>query len=118
MVLVWQNYQSDLGRTYPMYPISIESNNPIDSTINPLLLLDDTAASQVLRVRNACLVGGLTARKLVLYLTNGAIFTLNYPLPFNQVLAMDLTADSNVQAWEFIGEVVKYGRLKRMLDNV
>ncbi len=117
-MLVWQGYQTDVGRVYPMYALSITQTNDVDTSVNPLDLLPPAVSSQLLRVRNPCSVPQLIPRILSLWLSDGANFTLTYPVPFSESLAQSLTANTSVQAWEFIGERIRYGRLQRMLDNV
>ena len=118
MVLVWQNYRTDVGRVYPMYALSITQTNDVDTSVNPIDLLPSAISNQLLRVRNPCGVGNLTPRLLSLWVSDGANFTLTYHQPFSENLAQFLTANTSVQAWEFIGERISYGRLRRMLDNV
>ncbi len=118
MALVWSSYRSDLGRAYPMYALSIVQTNDADTSINPIDLLPSTIQNLMLKVQYPCGLAGLTPRKLSLWLTDGANFLISYPVPFDENLAEYLTANTQVSAWEFIGEKVKYGRLKRMLDNV
>ena len=117
-MLVWQQYQSDLGRAYPMYALVIRRLNDIDSQLNPVEMLPAAVRSQVIEVNNSCRVDGLTARSLILYLNDGAQFQIFYPEPFNQVLSDYLTLNFNVLAFEFVGERLKYGRMRRLLDNV
>ena len=119
MVLVWNNYQPDLGRTYPMFDVTISQvNNNVSSDINPIDLLPPDVVNTLLRVRNACGVGGLTPRFLSLWLVDGSQFLISYPIPFDENLAQYLTASTTIQAWEFRGEKLKGGRLKKILDNV
>ena len=118
MVQVWTSYISDLGRSYPMTSIQIAQSNDIPTDINPIDLLPDAVKGQIKRVRNSCGVGGLTPRQLSLWTTDGAQFLISYPQPFSDTLGDYLTAHSDIQAWEFIGERIRYGRLRRMLDNV
>ena len=118
MALVWLNYQTDLGRSYPMVNLSVGQVNEVDSNINPIDLLPPAVISQVRRVRNSCAVADLTSRVLMLWLIDGAQYRLTYPQPFSQNLFDFLTLNTDVQAFEFVGERVKYGRLRRMLDNV
>lgn len=118
MVQVYQNYTTDVGRAYPLYALAIFQVNDVDTDINPINLLPSAIISQIKRVRNSCSVTELTPRRLSLWTTDGAQFFITYPQPFSQNLADYLTASTQVQAWEFIGERIRYGRLRRMLDNV
>jgi hypothetical protein len=118
MIEVWQNYRSDLGRAYPMFSVIKLQVNDVPTNINPISLLPQTTRSLIRRVKNACSVGGLTQRYLILYLSDGAQFKLSYPEPFSQDLYDYLTLNTDVAAFEFVGERLKYGRLKRLLDNV
>lgn len=118
MVLAWQNYQTDLGRAYPMFALSVQRLGDVESSIDPVGLLPPAITSRLLRVRNSCAVGELTPRTLILWTSDGAQFRMSYPIPFSENLADYLTNTIQIIAWEFQGERLKYGRLKRMLDNV
>ena len=118
MALVWQNYQTDLGRSYPMFSLAVGQINDVPSNINPVDLLPPAVTNSLLRVRTSCAVNGLTPRVLILYLTDGAQYRLTYPQPFSENLADYLTANLQIQAWEFVGERLKDGRLRKMLGNV
>ncbi|MEO1692188.1 MAG: hypothetical protein AAFR63_11765 [Cyanobacteria bacterium J06631_6] len=118
MIQAWQNYQSDLGRAYPMFALSIQQLGDVDSSINPVDLLPASIVSSLLSVRNTCAVSGLTPRVLILWTTEGAQFRVSYPVPFSEDLADLLTNNLQVQAFEFVGERIKDGRLRRMLPNV
>ena len=119
MVLSWRSYRSDLDRVYPMFALSVRQINPeIAGTIDPLTLLPDAIASQIIDVDRPCAVGGLTARTLVLWALDGGQYRVTYPQPFSQNLYDYLTLNSEVQAFEFVGERLKYGRLRRLLDRV
>jgi hypothetical protein len=118
MAQVWASYFSDLGRAYPMVSIQIIQVNEVPTNINPLDLLPPTILAQILRVSMPCGVNGLTLRKLSLWLGDGAQFLISYPQPFSENLADYLNLQPDIQAWEFVGERIKYGRLRKMLDNV
>lgn len=118
MVQVWRAYATDLGRIYPMYPLSLQQINDVSSSVNALDLLPNAIGSELIEVNNPCSVSGLTARKIALFTSDGARFLINYPRPFSQNLADYLTANLAITAWEFIGERIVDGRLRRMLDNV
>lgn len=118
MIQVWTNYLTDLGRAYPMYALSARQVNDISSDIDPLNLLPPAILNNLLEVKNPCSVGGLTPRYLILYTNDGAQFQLSYPQPFSQNLFDYLTLNLEVTAFEFVGERIKYGRLKRLLENV
>ena len=118
MVLVWQGYQSDLGRIYPMFSLSIVRENDLSTTINPLDLLPVENLAQIIELDYPCVVPQLTPRKIRIFASDGARFLLNYYQPFNQQLEDYLVAQLDVTAYEWIGERIKYGRLRRMLDNV
>ena len=117
-MLVWQNYRTDLGRSYPLFSLTVGQVNEVSTQINPVDLLPNAITNSLLRVRNACAVGGLTPRMLMLWTTDGAQFQVSYPQPFSENLADYLTANLQIQAWEFVGERIKDGRLRRMLPNV
>ena len=131
-MLVWQNYRTDLGRAYPMFVLSARFRNSLpelsanssfqlndsNSNINPLDLLPESIVVQLIEVEHPCAVEGLTPRYLILWASDGGQFQLNYPQPFSQNLYEFLTLNTNVAAFEFVGERLKYGRLKRLLDNV
>ena len=118
MAQVWASYLSDLGRAYPMVSIQIAQVNDVPTDTNPLDLLPPAILDQVLRVSMPCAVDGITPRKLSLWLSDTAQFLISYPQPFSENLADYLTAHTDISAWEFIGERVRYGRLRKMLDNV
>lgn len=118
MVQVWRSYLTDLGRAYPMYALSARQVNDISSNINFLDLLPPAILNGLLDVNHPCGVGGLTPRYLILYTNDGAQFRVSYPQPFSQNLYDYLTLNLEVTAFEFVGERIKYGRLKRLLENV
>ena len=115
---VWQNYITDLGRAYPLYALTIQQINDVSSDINALDLLPPEVLANLMQVQNSCPVSQLTPRTLILLTTDGAQFRLTYPQPFDQALSDYLTFNFQVQAFEFVGETIKYGRLRRMLENV
>ena len=118
MAQVWRSYLTDLSRAYPMYALSARQVNDISSNIDPLSLLPPAILNNLLNVKNPCGVRGLTPRYLILYTNDGAKFQLSYPTPFNQNLFNYLTFNLQVTAFEFVGEKIKYGRLRRLLENV
>lgn len=118
MVLVWQNYNSDLGRAYPMFAIESEKINDVPTDINSLYLLPTAIRVKAIEVKHSCSVGGLTPRYLILWASDGAQFRLSYPQPYSQALYDYLTLNTDVAAFEFVGERLKYGRLRRLLDRV
>lgn len=117
-MLVWQNYLTDLGRAYPLFPLSITQVTNVDTNINPVDLLPTAITAEVRRVRNSCPVPGLTPRQLLLYTSDRAQFRLTFPVPFSQTISDYLVASVQVVAFEFIGEKIRYGRLQKMIDNV
>ena len=117
-MLVWRSYLTDLGRAYPMYALSLLQVNDIPTNINPVDLLPPVISANLIDVKYPCGVGLLTPRYLVLYANDGAQFELTYPQPFSQNLFDYLTLNLNVTAFEFVGEKIKHGRLRRMLENV
>ena len=117
MVQAFLAYQSDLARVYPMFALGVEIVNDIPTDINPVDLLPQAIATNLIDISNPCAVAGLTPRKLALWLSDGAQFKLTYPQPFSNQLAVYLTASVEIAAWEFVGERLKYGRLRKLLDN-
>lgn len=117
-MLVWRGYKTDLDRVYPMFALSSVQLNDVLSNIDPVSLLPEAIASQLIENKHPCGVDGLTPRYLIFWDKNGASFKLNYPQPFSQNLFDFLTLNTDVAAFEFVGERLKYGRLKRLLDNV
>lgn len=115
---VWQNYITDLGRAYPMFALTIQQVNDVSSDINALDLLPPAILANLMQVKNSCPVSQLTPRTLILWTGDGAQFRLTYPQSFDQALSDYLTQNLQVQAFEFVGETIKYGRLRRMLENV
>lgn len=118
MIKVWQNYTSDLGRAYPMFALSVTQVNDVDTNLNPINLLPPAIRDRRIEVKNACAVNLLTPRSLILWTSDGAQFQITYPQPFSQALFDYLTLNVNVAAFEFVGERLRYGRLRRLLDNV
>lgn len=118
MIQVWRNYFTDLNRAYPMYALSREQINDTSTNIDPIDLLPPAILTNLIKVKYPCAVRELTPRQLVLFAADGGQFRLNYPLPFTQALSDYLTANTSVQAFEFVGERIRYGRLRRMLENV
>ncbi len=118
MAQVWSSYLTDMGRAYPLFALSMTQENEISTTFNPLDFLSDSDKNQIIEVNNPCFVKGFTPRKIRIYAVDGARFLINYYQPFNQVLVDYLVSHLSISAYELIGEQIKYGRLKRMLDNV
>ena len=117
-MLVWQNYRTDLGRSYPLYALGVSQVNNVESNINPVDLLPLNITNDLRKFKHSCSVEGLTPRVLILWATDGAQFRVSYPIPFSDDLANYLVANLQVQAFEFVGERIKDGRLRRMLENV
>jgi hypothetical protein len=117
MVSAWRSYQTDLERAYPMFALSINQVNDVPTDIDPVALLPVYVLDNLVDIQYPCGVAGLTPRKLALWLSDGAQFLLSYPVPFDLELAQFLTNTIAIVAWEFIGERLKYGRLKKILDN-
>lgn len=99
-----------------MFALSSLQVNDVPSAINPVDLLPPAIAVKAFEVKNSCSVGGLTGRRLILWASDGAQFSLVYPQPFSQALYDYLTLNTEVAAFELVGERLKYGRLKRLLD--
>jgi hypothetical protein len=100
-----------------MFALSIMQTNDVITNINPIDLLPTYVTASLIEIGTPCAVAGLTPRKLGLWLSDGAQFLINYPLPWTTQLAEDLTNTVDIVAWEFIGERLKYGRLRKILDN-
>ena len=118
MVQVWQSYRTDLGRAYPFFALSVQQVNDVSTTINPIDLLPTAILENLIDLKTPCAVPGLTPRYLSLFASDGARFMITYPQPFDNSLAQFLTDNLEVAAWEFVGERLKYGRLRKLLDNV
>lgn len=116
--MVWRAYRTDLGRSYPMYALTFFQVNDIPSDLDVLNLLPPAIQTQLIEVKYPCGVQMLTPRTLTLFTSDGGQFRLNFPLPFDQGLFDFLTANTDVAAFEFTGERLKYGRLRRILENV
>lgn len=117
-MLVWQGYRTDLDKAYPMFALSLNRLNDVPSNIDPISLLPEAIASGLIENKYPCSVNGLTPRYLIIWDSLGAQFQLSYPQPFSQNLFDFLTLNTDVAAFEFVGERLKYGRLKRLLDFV
>jgi hypothetical protein len=100
-----------------MFALSIIQTNDVTTNINPVDLLPIYVTSSLIEIGSPCTVFGLTPRKLALWLSDGAQFLISYPQPWTTQLAQDLTNTVEIVAWEFIGERLKYGRLRKILDN-
>ncbi len=118
MPLVWRNYITDLGRSYPMYALTFFQVNDVPSDLDILSLLPPAVQDELIEVKYPCGVEMLTARTLTLFTSDGGQFRLNFPRPFDQGLFDNLTANLDVAAFEFSGERLRYGRLRRILENV
>ena len=118
MAIVWQSYITDLGRSYPMFSLKSLEVTDTRSNINPVDLLPNAITNSLQLGIDACAVPGLTPRVLILWTSDGAQFQLTYPQPFSENLADYLTANLEVTAFEFVGERIKDGRLRRMLPHV
>ena len=102
-----------------MFALSVRQiNTEVAGTVDPVTLLPPAIVSLVIDVERACAVGQLTPRTLVLWASDGGQYQVSYPQPFSQNLFDYLTLNTNVQAFEFIGERLRYGRLRRLLDSV
>lgn len=117
-MLVWRSYQTDLDRAYPFFALSVQQVNDVSTNINPLDLLPTAILGNLIDIQNPCAVPGLTPRYLSLFTSDGAQFTITYPQPFDNSLAQFLTDNLDIAAWEFVGERIKYGRLRKLLNNV
>lgn len=117
-MLVWTKYLTDMGRAYPMFALSVRQENDRSTNFNGLDFLPNQDLPEIINLKNSCTIPGLTPRKIRVFTTDGAQFLLNYYQPFNQMLEDYLINNLDVQAYEWIGERIKYGRLKRMLENV
>lgn len=118
MVLVWKSYQTDLGRSYPFLALGVRQVNDVSTSFNAVDLLPLSAFNTLIDVGNSCGVPGLTPRYLSLFASDGAQFLISYPTPFDNSLAQFLTSNVDIAAWEFVGERLRYGRLRKLLDNV
>lgn len=117
-MLVWRSYTTDLGRAYPMFALGIIQENQITTNINPLDLLPSSDLTQIINIPTGCIVSGLNPRKIRIFAADGAQFLLNYYQPFTLSLENHLVSITDVIAYEWIGERIQYGRLKRLLENV
>lgn len=117
-MIIWQQYTTDMGRVYPFLSLSAVVENNQSTNFNVLDFLPNNDLSSLVDHKHSCLVKGLTPRKIRIFTTDGAQLLFNYYQPFNQVLEDYLINNLDVVAYEWIGEKIKYGRLKRMLENV
>ena len=118
MVQVWRSYLTDLGRAYPMYRLGVSQVNELSTSFDALSLLPPSVLTNLIEVKSSCPVNNLIPRSLIIFAIDGAQFRVNYPVPFDQGLSDFLTLNTDVQAFEFVGERIRYGRLIRMLENV
>lgn len=116
--MIWQQYTTDMGRVYPFLSLSAVVENNQSTNFNPLDFLPINDLSQLINQKQSCAVSSLTPRKIRIFASDGAQFLFNYYRPFNQALEDYLINNLDVTAYEWIGERIKYGRLKRMLENV
>ncbi len=70
----------------------------------------------ILNLKDSCGVPGLVKRKIRIFAADSAEFEIDYWQPFNQNLFDYLATNSDVAGFEFIGERLKYFRLKKALD--
>ena len=101
-----------------MFALSSRQVNDVDTNLNPIDLLPLAIRNKTIEVRNACAVSLLTPRNLILWTSDGAQFEITYPQPFSQALYDFLTLNTDVAAFEFVGERLRYGRLRRLLDTL
>lgn len=116
--MIWQQYTTDMGRIYPFLSLSAVVENNQSTNFTALDFLPNNDLGELINQQQSCFVSGLTPRKIRIFTSDGAQFLFNYYRPFNQVLEDYLVNNLDVVAYEWIGEKIKYGRLKRMLENV
>lgn len=112
-MLVWLSYQSDLGRVYPVIGVNLRPLTEIETEADIFNLIGNTNLGDL---DNPCEVPDLIYRTIKLYLSDDSIYQVVYPQPFNADLFDRLSTSLSVTAFEFIGEKIKYSRLKRMLN--
>lgn len=117
MVLVWRDYRTDIGNTYPFLPLSVRQLNQVSTDIEPLNLLTVADAQNIIEIDKACSVPGLSSRQIIIFASDDAIFAIDYYRPFNQTLYNQLSSSLQVRAFEFVGEKIKYSRLRRMITG-
>lgn len=119
MILVWRDYRSDTGAIYPFLPLAMgqRNANEIASTFDPKSTLSESDRENILVVDRGCSVPLLQPRQIILYASDGGQFYLDYYRSFTNTLFDNLSRNTEIQAFEFIGERIKHSRLIRMLDR-
>ena len=116
-MLVWRDYRTDIGRTYPFMPLSVRQLNQVSTDLDPLTLISVADAQNIVELKNGCSVPGLTPRKIIIHASDDAIFSLDYYRPFNQALFNQFEGLIRVRAFEFLGERIVHSRLTRMIQS-
>ena len=117
MVKVWSNYITDTNYNYPFVSVNTTQISNISREESPLLILPDNDIKASTEIDTSCNVPQLTYRKIRFFFSDESIYEINYYKPFSQDLFNWLTNSISVRAFEFIGEQIKYSRLRKMLDR-
>ena len=117
-MLVWTQYITDIGRIYPFIPVAIQQISDLYREDSPLLILPETDRDFVVDFNSSCSVKELTPRKITLFFSDDSVYQFNYYRPFDATLFNWLSNSISVRAFEFIGEEIRYSRLRRILKNV
>lgn len=110
---VWTTYTTDLGKAYSLVPAIVTELEGSTGNTDPISLFPDLNLLQ--DVRLSCSVPDLSYRYVRLFLADGGRYEVIYPLPFNQYFLDSLSNSLAIQAFELVGERIKYSRLKRFL---
>ena len=118
MATVWQQYTTDLGRIYTFVSISIVISNQQSTNLQLADFLSNADLDAIVSHKISCSVPNLTPRKIMIFASDRSQWLFNYYEPFSQELEDSLLANLNIAAYTWIGEKIKYGRLKRMLETI
>lgn len=119
MASLWQQYRTDTGAIFPFVPLGIVQLNEgeIVSNFSPLSALPPDDLNGIVELETACNVPDMTYRQIILYASDGGQFRINYYLPFSDTLFARLSGIIALQAFELIGERIRYSRLKRIINR-
>ena len=115
MPLFWESYYSDLGIVYPFISVKIKQLSDIHRQESVLDILPIEDKKQLITLHNSISIPGLEQRKIKILFSDDTYYKFNYYKPFDSGLYQWLTSSIQVRGLEFIGEKIKYNRLKNML---
>lgn len=117
MVLAWSNYITDTNYNYPFVPVNIRQISDLNRDDSPVLVLLPDDINNSIDIDITCDVPQLTYRRIRFFFSDESIYEINYYRPFSRALFDYLSSSISVRAFEFIGEQIKYSRLRKMLNR-